>query len=87
MVQYSENTSRQNECYRFAEVGCAYSDDANQCGVSAQYVRYRQGTERSIEATWRRQLTKAIAVQPSVQYITNDDGNYAVLTARLCYSF
>lgn len=87
MVQYSENTSRQNECYRYAEVGCAYSDDANQCGVSAQYARYRQGTERSVEATWRRQLTKAIAVQPSVQYITNDEGNYAVLTARLFYSF
>ena len=33
MVQYSENTSHQNACYRYAELGGAYQDEKNECGL------------------------------------------------------
>lgn len=87
MAQYSENTCRDNECYRYAEVGCAYTDSHNECGLSAQYARFNQGTERSVELTWRRQINKTIALQPSSQYINNDNGDFFVLCARMCVSF
>lgn len=87
MAQYSENTCRDNGCYRYAEAGCAYADNSNECGLSAKYARFHQGTECSVELTWRRQLNKTIALQPSFQYINNDNGDYAVLNARMCVSF
>lgn len=87
MAQYSENTSRDNGCYRYAELGCAYTDSSNECGLSAQYARFNQGTERSVELTWRRQINKTIALQPSFQYINNDNGDFFVLCARMCISF
>ena len=87
MVQYSENSSRKNACYRSAEIGGAYLDAKNECGVSGQYARFQQGDEYSLELTWKRQLTKAIAVQPSFQFIHNDDGNFTALSARLYLNF
>ena len=87
MAQYSENTCRQSVCYRYAEVGCAYCDSLNQCGLSAQCARFRQGTEHSVELTYRRQLNRHIALQPSFQYINNAGGNFTALCARLYYSF
>lgn len=87
MAQYSENTCRQSACYRYAEVGCAYCDSLNQCGLSAQCARFRQGTEHSVELTYRRQLNRHIALQPSFQYINNTEGNFTALCARLYYSF
>ena len=51
MAQYSENTCRDNGCRRYAEAGCAYADNSNECGLSAQYVRFHQGTECSVELT------------------------------------
>ena len=87
MVQYSENSSRKNACYRYAEIGGAYLDAKNECGVSGQYAQFQQGDEYSLELTWKRQLTKAIAVQPSFQFIHNDDGNFTALSARLYLNF
>ena len=87
MVQYSENTSHQNACYRYAEVGGSYQDEKNECGLSAQYARFQQGTECSLEATWKRQLTESISIQPSFQYIKNDNGDFTALCARLYVSF
>lgn len=87
MAQYSENTSRKNECYRYAEVGCAYRDSLNECGLSGQYARFQEGNEWSMELTWRRQLSETIAVQPSFQYVNNANGQFTVLSARLCLSF
>lgn len=87
MVQYSENSSHKNACYRYAEIGGAYRDTKNECGVSGQYARFQQGDEYSLELTWKRQLTKAIAVQPSFQFIHNDDGNFTALSARLYLNF
>ena len=54
MVQYSENTSHQNACYRYAELGGAYQDDKNECGLSGQYARFQQGSEYSLEVTWKK---------------------------------
>lgn len=51
MAQYSENTCRDNGCYRYAEAGCAYADNSNECGLSAKYARFHQGTECSVELT------------------------------------
>lgn len=87
MVQYSENTSHQNACYRYAEVGGSYQDEKNECGLSAQYARFQQGTECSLEATWKRPLTESISIQPSFQYIKNDNGDFTALCARLYVSF
>lgn len=87
MAQYSENTSRKNECYRYAEMGCAYRDSLNECGLSSQYARFQEGNEWSVELTWRRQLSETVAVQPSFQYINNANGQFTVLSARLCLSF
>lgn len=49
MAQYSENTSHDNGCYRYAEIGSIYEDGHNEWGVSGQYARFHQGTERSLE--------------------------------------
>lgn len=87
MAQYSENTSRKNKCYRYAEMGCAYRDSLNECGLSGQYARFQEGNEWSVELTWRRQLSETVAVQPSFQYINNANGQFTVLSARLCLSF
>ena len=87
MLQYSENTSRSNGCYRFAEVGGAYKDSKNECGVSVQYAQFHQGIERTLELTWKRQITESIALQPYFQYINNKNGDFTVLSARLYYSF
>lgn len=87
MVQYSENTNRNSTCYRYAEVGCAYRDDRNECGLSGQYARYYNGTEYSAEVTWKHKLTESIALQPSFQYISNSDGNYTVASLRLYCDF
>lgn len=87
MAQYSENTSHKNKCYRYAEVGCAYRDSLNECGLSGQYARFQEGNEWSVELTWRRQLSETVAVQPSFQYVNNANGQFTVLSARLCLSF
>ena len=51
MVQYSENSNRKNACYRYAEIGGAYLDAKNECGVSGQYAQFQQGDEYSLELT------------------------------------
>ena len=87
MAQYSENTCHQSACYRYAEAGCAYTDSLNLCGATVQCARFKQGTECSVELTYRRQLNRHIALQPSFQYINNKVGSFTVLSARLCCSF
>lgn len=87
MAQYSENTSHRSGCYRYAEIGGAYRDSLNECGVSGQYARYHQGKEYSLELTWKRQINKNIAIQPTFQYVNNANGDFTVLSARLYYSF
>lgn len=87
MAQYSENTCRESACYRYAELGGAYQDSVNTCGLSGQYARFQQGGEYSVELTWRRLLSASLAVQPSVQYVHNPNGNFVALSARLCCTF
>ena len=50
-------------------------------------VRFQEGNEWSVELTWRRQLSETVAVQPSFQYVNNANGQFTVLSARLCLSF
>lgn len=69
------------------ELGVAYADSVNTCGLSGQYARYQQGNEWSAELTWRRTLNASVAVQPSLQYIHNPNGSFVALTARLCCTF
>ena len=87
MAQYSENTCHSNACRRYGEVGCVYQDSRNACGLSGQYALFQQGREYSVEMTWRRQLTRSLGVQPCCQYVTNADGDFFVVCARLCYDF
>ena len=74
-------------CYRYAELGGAYQDEKNECGLSGQYARFQQGSEYSLEVTWKRQLTESISLQPSFQYIKNDNGDFTALSARLYVNF
>lgn len=87
MVQLSANTRKSSGCYRYGEVGCVYTDSSSAYGLSAQYARFHQGREYSVEATWRRHIDHHIDVQPSLQYITNDEGDHLVLSARLYIRF
>lgn len=87
MLQYSENTRRDNCCYRYAAVGGAYKDNSNEVGLSALYAKYHQGIEHTLELTYKRQLTESISLQPSFQYISNDDDNFTAVSLRLYYSF
>lgn len=87
MLQYSENTCRQNACYRYGEIGGVYAIDGNQLGLSYQYARFFQGAEYSMEMTWRKVIDEKIAVQPTFQYIKNRKGNFTVLADRLHYRF
>lgn len=84
---YSESTSRENGCYRYGEIGGAYRDNRNECGVSGRYARFQQGKEYSVEATWRRNFGKSLWVQPAFQSVSNGDGDYVVLITRLGYEF
>ena len=87
MAQYSENTCRQNGCYRYGELGCVYSGGSSQIGLSGQYAQFFQGTERSVELTWNKTLNESLSIQPTFQYIRNGNGNFTVLSARIYYSF
>ena len=78
---------KRQACYRYAELGGAYQDEKNECGLSGQYARFQQGSEYSLEVTWKRQLTESISLQPSFQYIKNDNGDFTALSARLYVSF
>ncbi|WP_418869223.1 carbohydrate porin [Segatella hominis] len=55
--------------------------------MSGQYARFQQGSEYSLEVTWKRQLTESISLQPSFQYIKNDNGDFTALSARLYVNF
>ncbi len=87
MAQYSENSKKESGCRRYAEVGCVFDYKSNHMGVSGQFARFFQGPERSLEFTYNRELTESIAIQPVFQYITNANGKYTVLCARVTYSF
>ena len=87
MAQYSENTCRQNGCYRYGELGCVYSGSSSQIGLSGQYALFFQGTERSVELTWNKALNESLSIQPTFQYLRNGNGNFTVLSARIYYSF
>lgn len=50
----------------------------------------RDSTRASTKARsgrWKRQFNKHLALQPSFQYINNDNGDFLVLATRLCCSF
>ena len=87
MLQYSEIASHESCCYRYAAAGCTYKDSHNECGLSGLYARYQQGKEYTLELTFKRQLSESISIQPSFQYISNDDGDFTAAALRLCYSF
>lgn len=87
IVQYSENTNRNNGCRRYGEIGCCYSDNNNQCGASWQCARYSRGMEHSFELTWKIRLDRVLSIQPSFQYIANGNGKSTTLLARLYCSF
>lgn len=87
MAQYSENTYKQNGCYRYAEIGCVYAGGSNQLGLSGQHARFFQGKEWSVELTWNKTINESLFIQPTFQYIKNGNGNFTVLSARIHYSF
>ncbi len=87
MAQYSQNTRKHSGCRLYAEIGGVYDYKSNSFGISGQYAEFFQGRERSLEVTWKRELKESIFIQPAFQYISNNNGKYAVLCARACYSF
>ncbi|WP_278626418.1 carbohydrate porin [Parabacteroides gordonii] len=87
MAQYSENTCRQNSCYRYAEIGCTYAGVNDQFGVSGLYAHFFQGKEWSLELTWNKTINESLFIQPIFQYVRNREGSFTVLSARVHYSF
>ncbi len=87
IAQYSENTYRKNGCYRYGEIGCVYDNNSNRFGLSGQYARFSQDKELSAEMTWNKTINKSLSIQPSFQYISNENGHFTVLCARVYYNF
>ncbi len=87
MAQYSENSKKDSACRRYGEVGGIYDFKANHLGASWQYAKFFQGRERSLELTYQREINESIAIQPAFQYITNGNGHFTALSARITYSF
>ncbi len=87
MAQYSENSNKDSACRRYGEIGCVYDYKSNRIGVSGQYAEFFQGRERSLELTYSRDINESLAIQPAFQYITNKNGHFTMLCARICYSF
>ncbi|MCD8287734.1 MAG: carbohydrate porin [Porphyromonadaceae bacterium] len=87
MAQYSENTDKKADCYRYAELGAIYNLKDNRIGASQQFAQYLAGKEWSTELTYYRDITKFFAVQPTFQYIRNGEGNFTVLCARVYLTF
>lgn len=87
MAQYSENTDRRCGCRRYTELGCIYTDENDRIGLSGQRADFLQGREWSLEVTWLRIVNESLSIQPVFQYIRNGNGNFTVLSARVCYSF
>ncbi len=89
MAQYSQNKGE--ECDLYAELGGMYrlcpSRNASALGLSAQYARFQEANELSLEATFLCQVSEHIALQPSLFYIRTGEENNAVLTARFIYEF
>ncbi len=85
MAQYSQNKGE--ECNLYAELGAMYSAGESEIGLSAQYAKFSEANELSIEATYLYQVNSAIALQPSVFYIRTGTENSTVITARFIYEF
>lgn len=83
MAQYSENTDVNAGCHRYAEIGCVYNKRKMNVGISLQYAHFKQGEEGSIELTCQKQISKSASVQPVLQYIKNDQGDFAVAMFRI----
>ncbi len=89
MAQFSENTSSQVGCRRYAEAGLVYDfGDEQMIGLSARHGWFFSGQETSVEATRYRPINDWFAVQPAVNYIKNNlSGDNVVLLARIYLTF
>ncbi len=88
MAQYSENTNKDNECYRYAELGFVGGfNDRNTVGLSYQFAQFQESDEHSLELSWNSQINDVVSLQPTAMYIHNDNGDYGILSMRLILSF
>ncbi len=83
MAQYSENTARDSECVRYAELGFVANYRKNDFGISGQYAKYTEGNEISVEVTYKHEFNEHVYIQPAFQYIHNPFGNFTPLVMRL----
>lgn len=87
MAQYSEKIDKRNDCFRYVELGCLYTRSKNMLGISGQYAQYAQGSEYSLELSYRRELSPSLSMQPVFHFIKNSNNSFSVLCMRLFYDF
>ncbi len=88
MVQYSENTSKDNECYRYAEIGFIGGfSTRSRLGLSYQFAQFQETDEHLLELTFRTKINDLLTLQPTAMYIHNTEADYGVLSMRLILSF
>ncbi len=87
MAQYSENTNKNSGCRRYAEIGATAEVGTNTFGLSAQFAQFQPSNEFSLEASYHKQLTDNLSMQPTFMYVKNDSGNNAIVSMRLIYDF
>lgn len=84
---YSENLCRSGGCRRYFQAGLVFDAAAGRLGLSFQNAVFRDGTERSLELTWRMSLGRMFWLQPAFHCIFNPAGSFAVLCARFGVDF
>ncbi|MCD8209196.1 MAG: carbohydrate porin [Bacteroidales bacterium] len=82
MAQYSENTAKESECRRYAEIGFVAEERKNTFGFSGQYAKYAAGEEYTVELTYKYDFNDHIYIQPTFQYINNPFHNFTPLVMR-----
>ncbi len=88
MAQFSINSSRKSDCRTYAQVGGVWQyKEINKAGLSFQYADYIASKEYTIEATYLHEFNERFSLQPALQYIHNDSGNFTPILVRLYVDF
>ncbi len=92
MAQFSQNLSVDYGCKDYVEGGVLLYNVLttkfdNVLGMCVHHAHYDFGSETVYEATYKMQLNKHIALQPSYQHIRNSEAHYNVALLRMNMEF
>ena len=91
LAQYSENSSANNFCKRYAGLGATWShEDSRQrkhdVGVVFSVAQFCEANELTAEITYRYQFRPDSFLQPAVHLIRNSAGFHSVVMLRFSYA-